>query len=45
MLQPTLGFWSAPGAFPAATAAMAARSDAPVTGRGREGRLSSNWPR
>ncbi len=33
------------GAFPCATASIAARREAPVTGFGSEGRLSSNWPR
>ena len=45
MLQPTLGFCSAAGARFAATASMAAESEAPVTGLPLEGRLSSNWPR
>jgi hypothetical protein len=44
MLQPTLGLWAA-GARLAATASIAAVSDAPVTGVGSDGRLSSNWPR
>ena len=43
MLHPTLGYWSADGAWPARTASAAATRSAPVIGWPFPGRESSNW--
>jgi hypothetical protein len=45
MPQPTLGFWSELGAFPASRACTAARRSLPVTGTALLGRDASNCPR